>query len=365
MRAAGRHVSRQHEGRCNRKMPEAPRNSIRLGDAAEQLRGLPASSVDVVITSPPYVGLRRYGGGQSEIGTEDSVEAFVQRLLAVSTELGRVLKPTGSLWLNIGDSFSNATSWGAPPKSMLLAPERLLLGLAVQGWRVRAKVVWHKPNAMPNSVRDRFSTSYELLYHLVRAQSYFFDLDAVRVPHRSAGRGLTARPRRVKAKTGTRPPASHPSKHRPAFAGPLANGDNRGLERARAEGRPGHRLGKNPGDVWTIATAGFRGPHPAVFPERLIERPLLASCPRRTCRTCGAPWQQANLGPIRPACPCGTSWRPGLVLDPFMGAGTTGVVARRLGYDWLGIELNPDYRTLATQRIAAVPVPDTDEAEAA
>lgn len=344
-------------------MRSAPRNTIVLGDAREQLRHLPKGCVDVVITSPPYVGLRRYGAGPAELGTEGSVGQFVTRLLAVTGEMARVLKPSGSLWLNIADSFSNARRWGAPPKGLLLAPERLLLGLAEQGWLVRAKVVWHKPNAMPNSVTDRFTATYELLYHLVRSPQYFFDVDAVRMPHRSAERPLTARPARAKAKSGTRP-AGKPAKRRAAFAGPLANGDNRGLLRARAEGRAGHVLGKNPGDVWSIPTAGFRGPHPAVFPERLIERPLLASCPRRVCTRCGASWQQAALKAVKPNCNCQAGWQPGLVLDPFMGAGTIGVAARRRGYDWLGIELNPDYRTLATERIAATPSPEGEVATA-
>ncbi|MFN8103915.1 MAG: site-specific DNA-methyltransferase [Acidimicrobiia bacterium] len=344
-------------------MKPVPRNTVLLGDAREQLCRLPDNCVDLVITSPPYVGLRRYGAGVGEIGTEASVGEFVTRLLTVTDELGRVLKPTGSLWLNVGDSFSNAARWGAPPKGMLLTPERLIIGLVEQGWLVRAKVVWHKPNAMPNSVTDRFTATYELLYHLVRSPRYFFDLDAVRVPHRSTGRPLTARPPRAKAKAGTRPPG-RPSKQRAAFTGPLANGDNRGLLRARAEGRTGHRLGKNPGDVWNIPTAGFRGPHPAVFPESLIERPLLACCPRRVCARCGAPRQQAALMPTKPNCACQADWPPGLVLDPFMGAGTTGVAARRRGYDWLGIELNPDYRTLATERIAATPSPQGDGATA-
>lgn len=342
-----------------------PRNTILLGDALTQLRRLPESCVDVIITSPPYVGLRRYGAGRREIGTETSVEAFVVRLLEVTGELARVLKPSGSLWLNIADSFSRGRSWGAPRKGMLLAPERLLIGLNDQGWLVRSKVVWHKPNPMPNSTRDRFTATHEMVFHLVRQPSYFFDLDAVRIPHRSAGRGLTRRPARAKANVGP-PKVPAPSQARRRFAGPLANGDNRGLMRARAEGRAGHPAGKNPGDVWTIATAGFRGPHPAVFPERLVERPLRASCPVRVCAVCGRPWRQAALMPLDPSCDCGGGYRSGLVLDPFMGAGTTGVVAQENGYDWLGIELKATYRTLATERITSAPTPeDLDMATAA
>lgn len=326
------------------------RQTIIGGDAQARLAELPERSIDVVVTSPPYVGLRRYEAGPEEIGTETSVEAFVARLLGVTEQIARVLKPSGSFWLNIADSFSRSQRWGAPRKGMLLAPERLLIGLSDQGWLVRSKVIWSKPNPLPSSVRDRFSAAHEMVFHLVRSPYYFFDLDAVRIPHRSSGRGLTAPARRAKAKTG--PP------RRARFAGPLANGDNRGLLRARAEGRPGHPGGKNPGDVWTVPTAGFRGPHPAVFPERLIERPLLATCPVRVCVDCGTHWAQQALVPLAAACDCASRFEPGIVLDPFMGAGTTAVVAKRHGYDWLGVELKESYRTLATKRIAATPAPE-------
>jgi len=342
----------------------APRNTVLLGDAASQLRRLPDDCVDVVITSPPYVGLRRYGAGEAEIGTETSVAAFVERLLMVTEELARVLKDSGSLWLNIADSFSRTRSWGAPRKGMLLSPERLLLGLVDQGWLVRGKIVWHKSNPMPNSVRDRFTATHEMLFHLVRSPNYFFDLDAVRIPHRSAERGLTAPRGHAKAKTG--PPASRAkSGTRRSFAGPLANGDNRGLTRLQAEGRAGHARGKNPGDVWTIATAGFRGLHPAVFPERLVERPLLATCPLQVCINCGSPWRQQALRTLGSGCECRATWRPGLVLDPFIGAGTTGLAARRHGYDWLGIELKAAYRSLAMQRIRSAPACDNLTEQAA
>ena len=286
-----------------------------------------------------------------QLGAEATVADYVANLVAVSDELARVLKPTGSLWLNLGDSFSRHAKYGAPPKGLLLAPERVLLALADRGWIVRSKVVWAKPNPMPASVTDRLTSTWEPIYFLVRSRGYFFDLDAIRVPHRS-GRGLTAPGRHAKSKSrAEQQPGKHSGKA-PAWAGPLA-GSNSGLDRARAEGRAGHPLGGNPGDVWTIPTSGYRGAHFATFPTRLIERPLLASCPARVCPSCGRAWIQASGVPTRPDCKCGSGWRRGLVLDPFMGAGTTGVVAKTLGRDWLGIELNPDYRALALSRIAA------------
>lgn len=329
--------------------PEVPRNSILLGDVMDQLGLLPSASVDTVITSPPYFLLRNYATN-GQLGLEATIAEYVQTIVSVCDELARVLRPTGSLWLNLGDSFSRHAKYGAPPKGLMLAPERVLLALADRGWIVRSKVVWSKPNPMPASVTDRLTSTWEPIYLLVRSNRYFFDLDAIRVPHRS-GRGLTGPGRHAKSKSRA---AHQPGKYSgkaPAWAGPLA-GTNDGLDRARAEGRAGHRLGKNPGDVWTIPTSGFRGAHFATFPTRLVERPLLATCPARVCSSCGRAWMQAGSEAVRPDCGCASAWLPGLVLDPFMGAGTTGVVASQVGRDWLGIELNPDYRALALSRIA-------------
>ncbi len=323
-------------------LTDIPRNTILVGDALAQLRRLPPDSVDCCITSPPYHLLRRYGGGPDELGAETHVDAYVARLVEILDEVGRTLKPTASLWLSLGDSYSRQPKYGAPAKSLLLAPERVLLKLVARVWRLRNKVIWHKPNAMPNSVRDRLSSTWEPLFHLVRRRDYAYDLDAIREPHRS-------RPLR----RGVPPPQR--GAPRPEYAGVLA-GSNDGLQRARAEGRVGHPLGRNPADVWTIATAGYRGAHPAVYPERLIERPIRL-CPERVCGACGRPWRRDarrdRLGDLRPSCGCRARWVRSLVLDPFIGSGTTAVVARRLGRDYLGIELNPGFVRLAEERIAS------------
>ena len=149
---------------------------------------------------------------------------------------------------------------------------------------------------------------------------------------------------------------------RPQWAGPLA-GSNSGLARMKAMGLVGHPLGKNPGDVWRLPASNYRGAHHATFPPGLVERPLLATCPERVCIKCGQPWQRqpvrrrrllAKPGELQAGCACRTGWQPGLVLDPFFGAGTVGVVAEQLfgRRDWLGIELNPAYARLAEKRIA-------------
>lgn len=324
--------------------PRLPTNTVIQGNAVEVLTTLPDGSVDCVVSSPPYHLLRRYGAGPAEIGIEVHVDSYVDHLVQVCDELARVLAPHGTVWLNLGDSFSRGPRYGAPPKSLLLAPERLLLKLVERGWIVRNRIVWAKPNPMPSSVADRFSTSWENVFMLVRSRSYHFDLDAVREPHKSGRRSS----RVVHSKYG--------SSDR-AWAGPLA-GSQSGLDRARAEGRPGHPLGKNGGDVWTIATARFEGAHFAVFPEELVRRPILAGCPQRVCTTCGTPWRRERrrdrLGEVTPACLCGEqTWRRGRVLDPFAGSGTVPVVADRLGRDWLGIELHPAFAAMARSRVAA------------
>jgi DNA modification methylase len=310
-------------------MTSLPRNTILQGDALTRLRELPSASVDCVITSPPYYQLRDYGVN-GQLGLEDTVDQWVDHLRAVCAEVARVLRPTGSYWLNLGDSYSRHPRYGARPKSFLLGPERLALALVHDGWIVRNKVIWAKTNPMPNSVRDRLTATHEVLYFLVRSQRYTFNLDAIREPHRSKG-ARSARPVPLVP---------------PTWTGPLA-GRNDGLLRARAAGQPGHPHGRNPGDVWRIATRGFRGAHFATFPEAIVRRPLLATCPRWTCARCGAPYQP------EPTCSCRAGVLPGLVLDPFCGTATVGVVAQALGRDWLGIELNRSYVALAWKRLRA------------
>lgn len=320
-----------------------PRNRVLIGDAVATLKRLPTASVDCVVSSPPYHLLRNYAAGPDELGQEPTVDEYVARLVAVFDELARVLKPWGVAWLNIGDGFSRGDRYGAPAKSLLLAPERLLLALSQRGWSLRSRVVWAKTNPQPQSARDRLSCTWEPLFQLTRSPKYFFDLDRIRAPHTS--KRTPARVRELNSYERTRP----------SWAGRLA-GFNDGLARNRLNGVPGNPLGKNPGDVWTMSTAGFRGTHFAVFPEQLIVPPILTTGPERTCLGCGRPWLrppgQPN-NPLRPSCGCEAGYRPGVVLDPFMGAGTVGMVAQRLGRDWLGIELNAEFAALAEARIAS------------
>ncbi|ACU76161.1 DNA methylase N-4/N-6 domain protein [Catenulispora acidiphila DSM 44928] len=328
------------------------RNRILVGDVRARLSELPDAAVHCVITSPPYWSLRDYGH-PDQIGAEPTVQAWAETIAAVCGDLGRVLRPDGVLWLNLGDGYSRHIREGAAKKCLLLGPERVALKMTQSGWLLRNKVIWAKRNPMPANVRDRLSTSHEYLYCFTRSPQYYFDLDAIREP------AVTANKQQRAGNRATYPPRT---------AVPSLNGGstsrvdlNHGLSAMKARGVQSHPLGKNPGDVWSISTASYHGAHFATFPVELVRRPLLATCPERTCAACGTPWartllgtghRRASSGPLRQACLCQAGWQPGLVLDPFIGAGTVGVAAERFGRDWLGIELNPDFAALATARIA-------------
>jgi DNA modification methylase len=321
----------------------SPRNTILVGDALEQLRQLPDECVDTIVTSPPYFNLRDYHVA-GQLGQEAHVEQWVAELRAVAAECRRVLAPYGSLWLNLGDSYSAGNRFGAPRKSLLLGPERVARALVADGWLLRNKVLWVKSNPLPSPVRDRLTTTHEYVYLFVKRASYFFDLDAIRAPLVSSGR---------RARTGSRTPARELGR---------LSGSRDGLLRLTREGRSGHPMGKNPGDVWRLGSSSYRGAHFATFPAELVRRPILAGCPPRVCPECRLPWRRSTAPVLyrdgvaqpRPFVPCGceAATRPGLVLDPFGGSGTVAEVARSLGRDWLLIELNPDYAELARERLA-------------
>ena len=323
-----------------------PEPRLLVGDAEAMLKTLPSASVDMVLTSPPYAnGLRDYGV-EGQLGNEAHVQEWVENIFAVVEPLRRVLKPTGTLWLNVSDSYSRTPGNGAPRKSLLLGPERLAVAMVEKGWVLRNKIIWAKPNGLPTAVHDRLRNQWEVVYVFAKSPRYFFDLDAVRQPH------LTRPPkRREHLPTRTRPDV---------WQGP--NGDRGdGLKRNRALGRVGHDLGKNPGDVWTIPVSSWKGDHHATFPVDLAERCVRAGCPEGVCQNCGTPWKRqlirrlgavAVRGTLQQTCHCSDALPgQGIVLDPFMGSGTTAIAAENLGRDWQGIELNPQYAELAVDRI--------------
>jgi site-specific DNA-methyltransferase (adenine-specific) len=204
---------------------------------------------------------------------------------------------------------------------------------------------------MPSSVTDRLVTTHEVVYFFTRSRSYYFELDAIRQPLVSVRRQERGDLTRVY------PPPEAGAHQRQGWK----LNDNRGLSRLKASGLAGHPLGKNPGDVWTLPTAGFRGGHFATFPLALAERPLLATCPPLVCLACGQAWRRElrnrdgrllALGDLKPMCRCDAGSLPGVVCDPFMGTGTTALAAEKHQRDWVGIELNPEYVALAEGRLA-------------
>ncbi len=327
-----------------------PRNTILTGDALSRLKTLPDGSIDAIITSPPYFRLRDYGHPR-QIGLETHINGWVNELRDVLAECARILVPTGTVWLNLGDSYSTHHREGAPRKSLLFGPERLATALIADGWTIRNKIIWAKTNTRPTSVRDRFATKHEVIYLLTRSPRYYFDLDNLREPH-------TTRPTRPRAPRAATQNPNGSETQRSTWLGPNSEGYN-GLKKLRTTGMVGHPLGKNPGDVWNLAVSRYRGAHFATYPETLAHRIVLAGSPRMRCNPCRKPWVQALIRdgphahrqPPRPTCTCAATAEPGLVLDPFIGSGTTAIAAAKQGRDWLGIELNPDYTALAQTRI--------------
>jgi DNA modification methylase len=312
-------------------MPHLSIDCFICGDTLKVLRRLSSESIDSVITSPPYWSLRDYGV-KGQIGLESSPEEYIERLCLVFDEVKRVLKPTGTCWVNIGDAYatrSSKTGKGAnhpqpilseasnkalhftrpaariPPKCLVQLPARFALAMIERGWILRNEIIWHKPNCLPQSAHDRFTVDFERLFFFVKQRHYYF---------RQQFEPLQGRDRLLQR-------LINPESHRKRIYGDkyVAAINPRTAEASRL------RIllhGRNKRSVWRIAVRPSRGKHFAVFPPELIETPIKAGCPKG-----------------------------GVVLDPFMGSGTTALVARRMSRHFIGIELNPDYVRLARQRL--------------
>jgi DNA modification methylase len=319
-------------------------DEILCGDALTVLAGFPDACVDMCVTSPPYYGLRKYleddaPNKEYEIGLEASPEIYVAKLVAVFREVKRVLKPEGTCWINLGDSYTgsgsggggsfdaerpgwqtikgkrNAKRWGGgnlpatgdlKPKDLIGIPWMVAFALRADGWYLRSDIIWSKPNPMPESVTDRPTKSHEHIFLLSKSSTYFYDAEAIAEP--------------LKYPDETRRPVG--SKGAWELDG-RAQHENGG-------GKPydGYPSSRNKRSVWTITTRPFSGVHFATFPPDLIEPCILAG-----------------------------SKAGGLVLDPFMGSGTVAQVAIDKGRHYLGIELSPDYVELARKRILSTNVP--------
>lgn len=302
--------------------------TLYLGDALTALQSLPDASINCCVTSPPYFGLRDYGV-DGQLGSEPSPSEYVAALIAVFSEVRRVLADDGTCWLNLGDSYVNAGGAGAqgasgqrasrtftaealdrrgdrPAKNLLGIPWRVAFALQDDGWILRNDVIWAKPNGMPESVTDRLSTKHEHLFLLTKSRRYWFDLDPVREQVTTVRAEALSWSRDEQGVPGQKP------QHRPGRAG----GSNLKVTGHRHAAQ--NDRGRNPGDVWTIPTQPFTEAHFAVFPVEIPRRAIAAGC--------------------KPG---------GVVLDPFSGSGTTGLAAAELGRRYVGIDLNRDYLELS------------------
>ena len=311
---------------------------IITGDCIETMRRMSAGSVHTCVTSPPYFGLRDYGH-DGQIGLEPTPDEFVAALVAVFREVRRVLRDDGTLWLNLGDSYAggvysnhdvNGEKWkkemngdkrrsrqqdqrkalaplGIKPKDLIGIPWRVAFALQADGWYLRQDIIWHKPNPMPESVRDRCAKAHEYVFLLSKSSRYYFDAEAIKEPVAASTVSRLAQPTLANQAGSARVP-----------------GKTNGNMKAVGDGETRNRR-----SVWTVTTKPFKGAHFATFPPDLIE----------PCVRAGAP-----LG--------------GTVLDPFGGAGTTGLVAKMNYRNAVLCELNPEYAEMARARIDAYSDPD-------
>ena len=313
---------------------------ILCGDAAEELKNLPDGSIDMCVTSPPYFGLRNYDV-VGQIGQEKSPDEYIARLLDVFSEVHRVLKPEGTLWLNIGDAYAGSgqgagtknpsekqksnrgmthmqvdgfkskllTVQDCKRKDMIGIPWKLAFALRDAGWVLRQDIIWYKPNVMPESVKDRCTKSYEHIFLLAKNEKYYFNSAAIREPCSEFSLADFKRRKTLTNKGGGQE----------SYEGVRPD-----LCRSRADyySNDGKRYAR---DVWEINTKPYKGAHFATFPEELASRCISAGCPEN-----------------------------GIVLDPFMGAGTTAITALKQGKHYIGIELNHNYISMAEERIRNV-----------
>lgn len=338
------------------------RSQIVVGDALSVLRRISDNYIDCCVTSPPYFGLRDYGV-DGQLGLEESPEEYISKMVEIFREVRRTLRPDGTLWLNLGDSYAGSgkgrmgdgshskdrskssdyfnivggklkgtKAVDCKRKELIGIPWRLALALREDGWYLRQDIVWYKPNAMPESVKDRCTKSHEYIFLLTKSDKYYFDGEAIKEP----AVGFDNRP-----PAGSRGAATPNSRRRKGnaktFRGGGAYTGGRSFENSASverdsSGNTENITGlRNRRDVWSVATQGYSKAHFATFPEKLIEPCILAG-----------------------------SRKGGVILDPFLGSGTTAVVAERNGRDYIGIELNPEYAELAKERIATVAGGGTD-----
>jgi DNA modification methylase len=304
---------------------------IKIGNNLEILKTMDDESVNCVVTSPPYWGLRDYGI-DGQYGLEETPEEFIENLVELFREIRRVLRDDGTVWLNLGDTYMGGgnnrgsdstisdkqkTNKGAvgqckkpkhptiKPKNLIGIPWKVAFALQDDGWILRQDIIWHKPNPMPESVKDRCTKSHEYIFLLTKNKKYYYDNEAILEPISEVSI--------KRAEYGW-------DCDRPSTKNASMGGD--GIHVEKMGTRFVNPKGKNKRSVWSVTTKPFKGAHFAVYPPQLIEPCILAGCPDG-----------------------------GVVLDPFSGSGTTGVVALNNNKNYIGIELNPEYATISHERI--------------
>lgn len=314
-------------------------NHIYLGDSKEVLKTFPGESINCVVTSPPYWSLRDYGVN-GQLGLEKTFNDYINKLCDVFDEVKRVLRKNGTCWVNLGDTYSGSggtsqkfndlclekrkimakvfpkkedkPSWSKlnyTRKSLVMIPFRFAIEMVNRGWILRNVIIWHKPNCMPSSVKDRLTVDFEYLFFFTKEKNYFFETQYEESVTKSY-RKFNIRVRNVKS-------------------GKISSSQYKASEKELSSTQTklvcsGKR---NKRCVWHICTKGFHGEHFAVYPEKLIETPIRAGCKEK-----------------------------GIILDPFFGAGTTGIVALKQNKKYVGIELNPKYKKLAEKRLKQISI---------
>jgi len=315
-------------------MLEKYKNKILQGDCLEVLKTLPDESIDMVMTSPPYWALRDYGV-DGQLGLEPTFQTYINKLCDIFDEVKRVLKKEGTCWVNLGDTYGTKSGSafendnlskktaeevskttginkanelrGTSPemhKCLCQIPSRFAIEMTNRGWILRNEIIWHKPNCMPSSVKDRFTVDFEKIFFFVKSKKYWFEQQYEPISETYAN---------DKRADGVLRQRMYPnSKY--VKAGMIQ------LEEVHSHTR--NLNGRNKRTVWKITTKPYKEAHFATYPEQLCETPIKAGCPK-----------------------------DGIVLDPFFGAGTTGLVAQKLKRNYIGIELNPEYIKIAEQRL--------------
>jgi len=337
-------------------------NRIYQGDWIEVIKSWPDEFVQCVITSPPYFGLRDYGV-DGQLGLEETPEEYIEKMVAGFREVRRVLRKDGTLWLNLGDSYTKM-------KDLCMMPARIALALQADGWYLRSDIIWDKPNPMPESVRDRPTKSHEYIFLLTKRARYYYDQEAVRDKARGDYKGS-------RFDTGK------------TYIHQLSRSSKKPRTHANSA-----ESGRNLRSVWTIPTQPCSFAHFATFPEKLVNRCILAGTAETACGICGKPYKRVvekedtsnrlgkswhnhnnDLARGQRGCPpadgapivktlgfwpdCEHDYFPimdstgkCIVLDPFCGTNTVGYRAQEMGRQWLGIELNDKYIPYGVNRAA-------------